>query len=219
MKGKLTLSPSFVIPAILTDNKTQFVERLNFAETIGAVHIDVINNDFCSGSSLPIDDWPNINVSYSEAHLMVKEPIGYLEKLATKGVRRAIVHVESDFDLIELRNTARMHDILLGYAIKPETDLFTCKQFLEPNSYILIMGVNPGASAQEQLPQTNSAVSYVKQSTMSRITVSVDGGVNTQTIKLNRNALADFVVASSAIFNQLNPTEAFNRLAGENDER
>lgn len=213
MKNKLNISKSPVIPAILSSVKTEFERRLNFAEELGAVHLDVMDGRFCVGQALPVDEWPDMaNVAYSEAHLMVVEPMQYLDKLAAKSIRRAIVHVESKFDLVELRNAARQYDILLGFAINPDTDLFSVKHYFEPGSYLQVMGVMPGKSGQSLIHQTPSALRYIAQATLSRLTLTVDGGVNDQNAAMLKAAGADYLIASSAIYKEKEPLVAYKAL-------
>jgi ribulose-phosphate 3-epimerase len=201
MSVKNTHSKGPIIPAILASKKDYFDKELAFARKVGSVHLDVIDGEFCTGMALPIEKWPDkIDVAYAEAHLMVKEPLDYLEKLSEKGIARAIVHLESHFDLIVLRNRARELDILLGFAVSPTTDLIEIKPILDTNAYIQLMGVEPGATGQPMIDQTPLGVSYVRKTTSRQVLISVDGGVTRDNIqKLHQNG-ADYFIASHAIF-------------------
>ncbi len=202
-----------IIPAILTSNKTDFVKQLAFAQSAAnTAHIDVIDGEFCQGLTVPIKDWPNIDCGYSEAHLMVREPLPYLAQLHQKNITRAIIHIESNFDLNELRQTARSLDILLGFAINPDTDLERLRPVLEVSNYIQVMGVYPGTSGQMEIKLTPLAVSYLKTMPSRRLVVTVDGGVDRETIPLLLPAGPDYLVAASAIFNRTDWTENYEGL-------
>lgn len=200
MSLKVTYSRSPIIPAILTTSPQDFTNKLDFARTIGAVHLDVIDGQFCPGEALPVAKWPDLNIEYAEAHLMVIDPIKYLADVAAKGVTRAIVHIEAKFDFTQLQQQAREQDLLLGFAVNPDTDLVELRRFLDTNSYIQIMGVDPGYSGQAMYPQTTMAVSYLRKSSAHRIQLSVDGGVNAETIDQLQAAGANFFVENQAIF-------------------
>lgn len=193
-------SKNFIIPACLVTNKGDFTKRLEFARKVGnSFHIDVIDRDFVAGEAMSVDKWPLIDIEYAEAHLMVKSPVAYLAPLKTKGVTRAIVHVESEFDLEELATEARVNDILLGFAVNPDTDLTTLPKYFVISNYIQVMGVTPGKIGQPQQPQTALAVSYLHK-LPNRLTITVDGGVNIDNIAEMRSSGADNVVCSAALY-------------------
>ncbi len=195
-------SKNFIIPACLVTNKRDFTKRLEFARKVGnSFHVDVIDRDFVTGEAMSVDKWPMIVIEYAEAHLMVKSPVAYLAPLKTKGVTRAIVHVESEFDLEELATEARVNDILLGFAVNPDTDLTTLPKYFVISNYIQVMGVTPGKIGQHQQPQTALAVSYLHK-LPNRLTITVDGGVNIDNIAEMRASGADNVVCSAALYEE-----------------
>jgi ribulose-phosphate 3-epimerase len=195
-------SKNFVIPACLVTTREQFVKRLDFAQTVGnSFHIDVIDPDFVTGETLKIENWPLIDIEYAEAHLMVKSPVAYLAPLKIKGIMRALVHIEAEFDLEELATEARVNDILLGFAVNPDTDLTALRKYFAISNYIQVMGVMPGRVGQPQLPQTALAVSYLHKLPY-RLTITVDGGVNSDNIAEMRSSGADNTICSAALYQQ-----------------
>ncbi len=192
-----------VIPGDLTTTQTEFVKRLNFArDEADAIHIDVADGQFVAAQTFPIEEWPPLSIGYAEAHLMVRNPIPLLEKLKKIGVTRSIVHIESFFDPEELVNHAREIDMLLGFAINPDTDLDHLRSFFELSNYIQVMGIQPGATGQTMLGQTPATVSYLRRVPHRRLTITVDGGVHPQTIENLFRVGANYVVASSAIYDE-----------------
>lgn len=190
-----------IIPAVLTSDSGEFARRLDFAvNQIKAVHLDVIDNDFVLGDSLPIEKWGRIKCRYSEAHLMVRRPMEYLERLKSVGVTRALVHTGSQFDLYELSRRARELDILLGFVVDLDTDLSHLSQFFGQTQYFQVMGVVPGATGRSQDSQTVPAVTYLSHVPKQRLTISVDGGVTRENLSGLKAAGAQYFVASTAIF-------------------
>jgi len=196
----LPYSPSPIIPSILTDSPQKFEQRLEFARKVGTVHVDFIDNQFCSGATLAIAEWPPLAVKYAEVHLMVTDPLAYLELIAKKGATRAVVHIESKFDLTELRNRARELDLLLGFAVNPETDLVTLKPVLDTNTYIQVMGVHPGQSGQKIVEGIAEAINYLQTSTLRPLIITVDGGVTAENIIKLRKSGAGFFVEAHTIY-------------------
>ncbi len=191
-----------IIPAALVTNEQAMLERLEFArKNSDSIHIDVIDGQFCDGATLPVEQWPELNIGYAEAHLMVKEPLNYLEKIRAKGVTRALVHVESDFNVEKLVNEARRVDVLLGFAINPDTDLEKLRPLYNVSSYFQIMGVHPGRIGQVMLDTTPLAIAYVRRTSSNhRLTITVDGGVTVEHIAALKKAGADHFVSSAAIY-------------------
>ncbi len=205
-------SKNFVIPACLVTTKGEFTKHVEFARKVGnSLHVDIVDPNFVEGNSLPVEDWPLVDIEYCEAHLMVNEPLPYLSKAKAKGVTRAIIHVESTFDLDELVTEARVNDILLGFAVSPETDLTTLRRFFSVSPYIQVMGIHPGRTGQSQLSNTSLAVSYLHKQPY-RLTITVDGGVNLENIVELKQAGADFVIATTAIYEEGDWKENYNEL-------
>ncbi|MDP3993016.1 MAG: hypothetical protein Q8Q05_02290 [bacterium] len=205
-------SKNFIIPACLVTNSKEFTKRLEFARKVGnSFHIDVIDRNFVSGEAMPVDKWPVIDIEYAEAHLMVRNPVAMLSPLKSRGIIRAIVHIESEFDLEELATEARVNDILLGFAVNPETDLTTLPKYFAVSQYIQVMGVTPGHVGQPQQPHTALAVSYLHKLPY-RLTITVDGGVNQDNINALRQAGADNVICSAALYENGEWKENFENL-------
>lgn len=198
-------SRSPIIPAVLTTSIDVFSQHLVFAKEVGnSLHIDVIDNDFCPGKTLEIADWPELGIEYSEAHLMVREPLSYLRELAQKRVTRAIIHVESRFDLVELADQARRLDILLGWAVNPDTDLDKLRSYYAVSSYIQLMGVHPGRTGQSLIDTVFPAVRYVAKSLNRHVVVTVDGGVNLENAPKLVESGASYLISSAAIYERGN---------------
>lgn len=203
-----------IIPGDLTTTVEEFGRRLDFASKVaGAIHIDVADGRFVPTATLEVDAWPKISLGYAEAHLMVRDPIPYLEKLKKVGITRSIVHIESFFDPEQLVNHAREIDMLLGFAINPDTDLDHLRPFYEISNYIQVMGIVPGATGRAMLTQTPASVSYLRRVPNRRLIISVDGGVNIQNIQNLFRVGANYCVASSAIYDEGDWTTNFQNLS------
>lgn len=190
-----------IIPAVLVMSTEELTARLNFAQEVtDSVHLDLIDGQFVTGESLPVSLWPKLDLGYSEAHLMVENPIPYLADIKAKGVIRVIIHVESKFNLNELVSACRQLDLLIGFAVNPDTDLDVLKKYLGVSNYFQIMGVTPGQSGQRQDPNTSLAVTYLSKLPTKRLLISVDGGIRAENIGRLKEAGASYFVASKAIF-------------------
>ena len=113
MKSKLP-----IIPSCLVKTRSDFETRLEFCRRVShSIQVDVADGRFVPSTTLPISEWPKVDLEYSEAHLMVNRPIEYLDKVKAAGFVRALVHVESFFDLEQLALKAKEIDLLLGFVV------------------------------------------------------------------------------------------------------
>lgn len=191
-----------IIPGDLVTTVEDFIKRLEFARAVGnSIHADVLDGQFVEGEGLAVKDWPMLDIEYAEAHLMVNDPLSFLSAVKAKGATRAIVHVEAQFDPTELKNKARELDLLLGFAVNPETDLSKLHRFFEVSNYIQVMGVHPGRTGQSYQEQTPLAVSYLRR-LPNHLIISVDGGVGPENIQALRQAGAHYFVASSSLYSE-----------------
>lgn len=206
--NKLMKSKYILLPSILTTSSTVFKQQLSWCKQVEVAHIDVIDGSFCHGKTILPAAYPTYEqaerLKYCEAHLMTTDPITYLEDLKKMGVLRVIVHVEAKFDLEEFCSRARQLDILIGFAVNPDTDLDSIKTYIARSAYIQIMGVEPGESNQKMRPNTDLAVKYVRALLPTSGIISVDGGVTLQNAKMLIDAGADYLVSHQQIFNGTN---------------
>jgi ribulose-phosphate 3-epimerase len=213
-------SKSPIIPAVLTTSPDVFGQRLTFArEQANAAHFDVTDGQFSPGEALAIELWPPIELAYSEAHLMVKKPEEYLEALAERKITRAIIHVEADYTLASLHRRAKELDILLGFAICPDTDLAKLQPVFAISNYIQVMGVHPGFSGQGMIDTTLPAIRFLRTQHQSRLIITVDGGVTLANAAQVFQAGADYVISTNAIFHGSNWVDSYQALAQTADAR
>ena len=206
-------SKSPIIPAILTTDVDEFSEQIEISKKLAnSIHLDIIDGQFCQGRALKIEEWPTFKINYSEVHLMVEKPISYLEDLAKKKITRAIVHIESDILIDELAKKARELDILLGFAVNPDTDLLSLKKALSYSQYVQVMGVQPGSTGRKLSPISITAISYLHKVPPQHCLISVDGGITKDNILLLKKLGASYFVSSSAIFGEGDPEVNYNNL-------
>lgn len=189
-----------VLPSLLNSEIEMFQKKLDFAKEVSSsIHIDYIDGEFAPGRTLAIEKWPEIKLNYSEVHLMVNEPIQYLDALKKKNISRVIVHAESQFSIENIAAKTKELDLLFGITVNPNTDLKDIQKFYSFTNYYQIMGVVPGKIGQKMIPDTPSAVHYLKHN-RHRLVVTVDGGIKIENILALKNAGADYFITSQALY-------------------
>ncbi|MCM8814131.1 MAG: ribulose-phosphate 3-epimerase [Candidatus Omnitrophica bacterium] len=135
-----------------------------------------------------------------DVHLMITDPLFFLEAFLDAGADMITVHREtcSDEQIRHAAESVRARGVLLGVSINPATPLQALRSVLDVADMILMMSVNPGFGGQPfiaaVLPKMRELrAAYTKD-------ISIDGGINAQTAGLARAAGATILVAGSYIF-------------------
>ena len=193
---------SRLIPALLTQSAYEAREKLRtLAGLADWIQIDIMDETFTQDASIRTDeitvsDWPFL----FEAHLMVSNPLKYIEVCKKMGYNRVIFHHEIEEDSFEVIEKIRFSGMEVGIAINPKTALSVLDPFLSLVDEVLILGVTPGASGQAMSEDTVGRIKILRKKAPRSMKIAVDGGVDEENIREVFNAGADRVCASSAVF-------------------
>ena len=74
-----------IVPAILTDNREEFIKFLSISETFSKqVQIDIMDGKFVPSQSIVKEDLRGLkSTCFTEAHLMVNNPLFWLDVFRT----------------------------------------------------------------------------------------------------------------------------------------
>ncbi len=201
-----------IIPAVLTDNKPDLIEKIkSLAEIFNLVQIDIMDGVFVDNKSVSLSDIDALPDLLFEIHLMVKNPVEYLADCERIGAKRVFVHIESVDDMQELLARSVLYDFSLGLAVNPQTPLTKIFPFVPDIDWVLILGVEPGRQGQEFIGSTLDKVATLKKYYPS-VLVEVDGGVKPDNIAAIKNSGADAVAVGSFIINSSNKGKAYQQL-------
>jgi len=197
-----------IAPSVLAADFSRLGEQVQAAEAAGAemIHVDVMDGHFV----------PNISVGVPvvaalrrvtrlplDVHLMIAEPVRYVEDFARAGADLLTVHPEADVHLHRTLQHIRALGIRAGVALNPGTSETALRYVLPLTDLVLVMTVNPGFGGQAFLSEMVAKVRAVRQMLNvagSAALLSVDGGITPLTAPLVITGGADTLVAGSAIF-------------------
>lgn len=203
-----------IIPSILEKDWSEIEKKLE--ECVGfasAVHIDFIDGKFSPNVTF-LDPTPFKKYATRftlEAHLMVEDPISYLQMLSDSGFLKIYAHVESLKDVQKQQEFVEKGQMLadVGLALDLNTSLSSVKVPFEDLDGLLLMSVKAGASGQKFAESTLVKIKEATEKTF--IPIEIDGGINDANIAQVRNAGASSVSVNSFLFNG-NPKENYNKL-------
>lgn len=210
---------NILAPSILSADCTILGEQINKVKQGGAqyLHIDVMDGMFVPSISFGmcvVESLRKIDDLIFDVHLMVKEPIRYIEDFAKYGADIITVHLEACEDVSA--TLLKIHDCgaKAGLAIKPGTPVKEVMPYLGQVDMILIMSVEPGFGGQKYMEKSTERIRRMRQLLTDagiEKDIEVDGGVNLSNVELIVDAGANVIVAGSAIFegDVLSNTEQF----------
>ncbi|BDC93919.1 ribulose-5-phosphate 3-epimerase [Treponema bryantii] len=173
----------------------------------GAVHIDVMDGSFVPEITYGepvIRSIRKLTKLPFDVHLMIDKPELHVDSFAQAGADWITFHFES---------TAHAHRVIqmihekgkkAGVAICPGTPVSVLSEILPCADIILVMTVNPGWGGQKLIPSCVEKVAQLKKYREEHglnYMISVDGGVNNETLGSVINAGTDIVVSGSCFFN------------------
>ncbi len=177
--------------------------------TATGIHVDFMDNTFVNNTSLPLAEMHLETITKPlEIHVMVNDPLKYLEAFSKYRPKHYIFHLEAVNNPLEVIMEIIKKGIRPGLAINPETSLSELKPYLKYVDTILLMSVTPGAGGQPFIPETSKRLSTLRKMYKGRI--EVDGGINPQTISQVKEANAS--VSGSFICMSANYEESIQEL-------
>ena len=173
----------------------------------GAVHIDVMDGSFVPeityGEPVIRSIRKLTNLPF-DVHLMVDKPELHIESFVNAGADWVTFHFEATNHAHRIIQMLHEKGKKAGVAICPGTSISVLSEILPCADIILVMTVNPGWGGQKLIPSCVEKVaqlkSYREEHGLSYM-ISVDGGVNNDTLKAVLDAGTDIVVSGSCFFN------------------
>ena len=196
-------------PSILSADYTILGEQIRTMDEAGAqyVHIDVMDGQFVPSISIGLPVIKTIRKCTDrifDVHLMIEEPIRYIDEFAEAGADIITVHAESCKHLDRTIDAIKEKGIIAGVALNPATPLSAIEYVLPKVDMVLVMTVNPGFGGQKLIPYTVDKVRDLRElvkKSGNKIDIEVDGGINLSNVQEVMDAGANIIVAGSAVFN------------------
>ncbi len=173
---------------------------------VQALHLDVMDGAFVPNISFGA---PVIKCLRKETnmifdvHLMIDEPVRYLDDFKKAGADWVTVHAESCKHLHRTITAIKETGMKAGVALNPATPVSAIDYVLGEVDMVLIMSVNPGFGGQSFISSSLRKIAEVRKLINERnldVRIEVDGGVNLKNVADVLKAGADVIVAGSAVF-------------------
>ncbi len=199
-----------IVPAILAENIDDFLLRLRQAESFtDYIQIDLMDGVFVPSVGFPAEKISNLKTSISfEIHLMVKHPAAYMTRIDNPHLKKVIFHFESDVKHLDFINQLKQKGLNTGLAIKPETEIDSFREVAKHVDTLMFLTVDPCCYGNPFKPEVLDKIRTARKIFKDK-SISADGGVSLENLKLFLNAGVDNVCIGSRIFLKSNPKENY----------
>lgn len=195
-------------PSILAADFSQLGDQIAQVEDAGAqyLHIDVMDGLFVPSISFGMPLIASIRKNSKlifDVHLMVEDPIRYLEEFKTAGADIITVHAEACKHLHRTVTKIKELGLKAGVSLNPATPINDLEYILGDVDMILLMTVNPGYGGQTFIPVTLQKIKDLKAMVKKagvKVDIEVDGGITVSNIDEVLEAGANVIVAGTSVF-------------------
>ena len=197
-----------IAPSILSADFANLERDIGRIASADYVHVDVMDGMFVPNISIGIPVVASIRKVTDlplDVHLMIVEPVRYVEQFCDAGADLVTIHVESDTPekIQEALDKIHAKGKRAGIVLKPGTPAEAALPYLEQVELILVMTVEPGFGGQkfmaDMMPKVQTVRGYI-DALNPACELEVDGGVDAQTCKLCIAAGANVLVAGSSVY-------------------
>ena len=183
-------------------------EEIKRVEKAGAdwIHLDVMDGMFVPNITigpLVVGSVRKLTKLTFDVHLMIEDPVRYIDDFVKAGADILTVHTEAKGDIDKAIDHIHELGAKAGISLNPGTPVSEIERYLDKVELVLVMTVQPGFGGQsfreEGLPKIEYLRRYEKEHGL-KFDISVDGGINRDTAKRCTDAGANVLAAGSYLF-------------------
>jgi ribulose-phosphate 3-epimerase len=208
---------TLVAPSVLSADFSKLGQEVKDVEKCGAdwIHVDVMDGHFVPNITigpLVVKSIRPVTKLPLDVHLMIKEPLKYVESFARGGSDIITFHSEIEEDPKEVIKLIRYYKKKVGVSIKPKTEIKKIEGLLSMVDMVLVMTVEPGFGGQEFIFDCLKKIEELRK--IFKKDIEVDGGINDMTAREVIKAGANVLVAGSFVFGAKDYALAIKKLRG-----
>ena len=203
--AKLHAAAPVIAPSLLAADFGNLESEIGRLEEAGAevLHLDIMDGHFVPNLSfgLPVvEAIRRLTRLPLDVHLMLSEPARYARRFRQAGADLITFHIEAVPQPVALLEEIRRSGAAAGLTLNPSTPVSAVEEYLDLCDLVLVMSVMPGFGGQPFQPAALDKLRRLRELAGARLLLSVDGGVDHQTIVACAEAGAGLFVVGTGLF-------------------
>ncbi|MBQ9959153.1 MAG: ribulose-phosphate 3-epimerase [Oscillospiraceae bacterium] len=183
------------------------------------IHFDVMDGVFVPNLSIGVPVLKTLAKAvdaFYDVHLMIIDPIKYVDVFADAGADMITFHVEAESDVAATLAAIRAKGVKAGLVVKPNTPAEAVFPWLAEVDMILVMTVEPGFGGQKYMARMCPKIAAIRAKAdrigRSDLIIQVDGGIDGETVSSAAAAGANCFVAGSSVFGKADRAAAIKAI-------
>ncbi|MDD7281185.1 ribulose-phosphate 3-epimerase [Floccifex sp.] len=201
-----------IAPSVLSMDFSKMQEQTKELNESKAkwLHFDVMDGHFVKNLTFGayiLNGFKKTSDLYMDVHLMMTNPMDYIEDFKNAGANQITIHTESfSNDVSKLSEAIKtIHDMGMdaGLTLKPSTAIEPFECLLTEIETFLVMSVEPGFGGQSFMEDQLQKVQWLKKKREEKglsYRIEIDGGINDKTAIKAIESGCDTLVAGSYVF-------------------
>ena len=197
-----------IAPSILSANLMHMHDEIQSIDKNGSeyIHIDVMDGHYVDnltfGANMVKSIRP-ITQKVLDVHLMITPVKKYIDEYIKAGSDIISFHPEADNNSKDIIKQIKSANRKAGIAVHPRVSINEITEFLDLIDMVIVMTVVPGFGGQKFMhSEINKIIELanIRKERNLNYEIEVDGGINSETAQICKDANADVLVAGSYIF-------------------
>lgn len=204
-----------IIPAILVAEKEELQRQLTLVRgLVERVQIDILDGVFADNKTVSVEVLQQAHTELLiDVHLMVDNPLGYLNRCDALGVTRVYAQVEQMKDQEEFVESAGDLGMQVGLALDLQTPVVAIDKLLGHLDGVLLMAVAAGFQGQEFDEGVLEKIEELRGEGFEG-DICIDGGLDEDTIRICLEKGANHFAVGSELWKAKDIKQKLEELKG-----
>lgn len=204
-----------ILPSLASANPMCLEKEIQRLKDYPYLHFDIEDGNFVPNITFgmkTIKAAAALSKASFDAHLMVTNPLDYIEELSHLGFKAAAFHWEAAGYPLRIINKIKKYGMKAGIAINPATEIRETAPYLRKVDYVLVMTSEPDGEGDLYQEEMQKKVKWLAENKSERMEIIVDGGIREKELMELKKAGATMAVMGRYAFHSEDPVQTMNAL-------